>query len=89
MLAFWISFAFAAFEMFLLFQLTISLAVGRKKLAFLIALLKAITYAVAMWLFIFNYFKFIVWCFSGFTVGIPLSALILYILKLVKSKKHR
>lgn len=81
MLAFFIAAAFGVFEMYLLFKLTTAIVHGNGKAMALMLLLKLITYAAAIGLFVFFFLDHMLWCFCGFAVGMPLSAIIMFFVK--------
>lgn len=88
MLAFLAAAAFGVFEMYLLFRLTTAVVQGNRRTLALMLLLKFITYAVAIGLFVFFFLDYMLWCFCGFAVGMPLTAIVLFFMRtcIVKNK---
>lgn len=87
MIAFIISVLFGAAETALIYAL-IDAHTKRKKGKFtLILLVKFITYAVAVWYIVFKYTEYVFYCICGFVVGVPLCAIIAYIIMTYFGKK--
>ena len=92
MKAFWISLFFGALQMLMLFAVMTALNRSRKGLMWLLLFVKLLAYAAAIGILMNKYSHYIVFCFCGFLVGLPMCALVLYILKLfvmpnIKGKK--
>lgn len=87
--AFLIALAFGALEMFLLFRLTTAVVRSDRKTMMLALLLKFLTYAAAIGLFVFRFLDYALWCICGFTVGLPVTAVVLFVYRTFFSKKYR
>lgn len=79
--AFLVAAAFGVFEMYLLFRITTAVVNGNRKVFFLFLLLKLLTYAAAIGLFVFFFLDYMLWCFCGFAVGMPLSAIVIFFIR--------
>ncbi len=84
MLAFLISAAFGVFEMYLLFRLTTAVVNGNRKILALMLLLKFLTYAAAIGLFVFFFIDYMFWCFCGFAIGLPVAAVVMFFIRMCR-----
>lgn len=82
MIPFIISAIFGAFEMCLLFLITIAVSQQNKKKTKRLCFLKFITYIIAIALLINKFSADLVFIFCGFITALPLTAIIIYICKL-------
>ena len=90
--AFWISVLFGAVQMLMLFAVMTAVNRSRKGRMWLLLFVKFLAYAAAIGILMNKYSHYIVFCVCGFLVGLPMCALVLYILKLfvmpnIKGKK--
>ncbi len=81
MLAFILSILFAAIETYLLFLLVPAISSGKKGFSALLISLITISLLLVIGLFVFKFLKYFIWCICGFVLGVPLSAVIIYIFK--------
>ncbi len=73
-IAFIISFLFAVLQMYLLKELVFNITGGNKSKVVKIFGIKFLLYGIAIALFMFKFMKYIMFCFCGFTAGMPLAA---------------
>ena len=85
--AFLVSLLFGAFEMVLLFLVMWTVNNSKRALMRLLLLVKFLTYAFAIGILLNRYSQYIVFCMCGFLVGLPMCALVLYIIKIYFSEK--
>ncbi len=79
MTAFIISLFFGIFQAFLLKKLLVSITAGESKMVVGVFFLKFLLYGIAAALLMGIFFREITYCLSGFAVGMPLTAIALFV----------
>lgn len=80
MKAFMLSALFGAVTILLIFALTASHTKGKRGLFTLVLLLLFAVCAAAVWLIVFKYTEYVFYCICGFAVGVPVCAILVYII---------
>lgn len=77
--AFIISLLFGIGQVVLLSLITSFTAAKRRKELFLVLVIKFLTYGLAALLLVFLYFEYLVDCLCGFAVGMPVTAVLIFV----------
>ncbi len=82
-----IAMAFGALQVVLLWVFTASILSGAKSRAILIFIVKVLLYGAGVYMLVSLYFAYIKMCAVGFVIGMPVFALVLFLIRSAVKKQ--